>query len=313
MSEQFGVPNYSGKQKTEKAKRANPHRLGSKNPVEVGRIIPPIKSGISTGTWIRYAIVHWGYQATLQKDPDKTYRVSFLCPKTFSKTAQCAQCEKIERKTKALNDLVDQCRATNKSESETNTLTAPLKAWVDEYNSKGGYYLNFMNQAGEFYPLILNGTTKATLDRLIDKLVGPDKSKPKTKPLDPTDGFWFRFEYNDNGKGNTVEVVQDIVDYNGTEVYVNKKAPLTESQQVSAVANCTDIAAADVARVLPPGKIEMLANCSGDPAEVMNIVDAAELAGTTGNTITAAPKTTTPDTEKTPENENEFFEQFRDS
>ncbi len=293
MEDNFGTPHYGPKKKDERTKRPVPHKLSNKNPVEVVRIIPPVKSGKKTGQWKRFVRVHWGYNVALQKDASKTYKMNFYCPKTFSKSADCAMCDEISKKETAYEALVTKCTSEGKSPEQTETITAPLKGWLDDFNCDGKWYINVMNQKGEFYPLMLNSTTNATLDREMAKLIGPDTSRPKIDPLDLSKGVWFRFEFLEGGKSNSVDIVQESIELpNGIEAYTNKPAPLTDDQRAEASTLCPDLNT-EISRLLPSEKIRMLVNSSGDPEEVAKIVDLTE-------------KTTKPE-----DSEEGFFDQFR--
>jgi len=270
LDENFGTPSDEASTEQRSKKKIYAKRIGGDNPVEVVRAMPQIKSLKSKPDgWRKYISLHWGHRAAFSKDKDKTYALVFTCPRTFSRDAECAQCDEIAKKENTLAELEQRCIKESKSDEETSTLLAPIRQWLKTYNRDGGWYLNVMNQKGEFYPLKLNTTTKNLLEAEFNKY-------GKIPCMDVNKGLWFRIEFVNNGKNNKVEVVKEsIILPDGSEAYKNKQAPLTDEQKRLAVETCPDLAV-DIARTLTSAKIKLLVNCSGDPEEVSAIVNAPD-------------------------------------
>lgn len=233
------------------------------------RLIPPIKSQEETGKWALYFGIHWGYKGRDRSDPTKTRTRTFKCieVKDFRSgmiTTTCPECLKIAEQEALLETRLEQCKAAGRTEEQTETIVGPLKLWLKEHNIDRKWYINAMNEAGEFGVLQISHKAKKQLDARIDELMalGID-------PLDPAQGVWFNFKRTGksiNELTDTVEVVKEVRKEGNRILEEMKFAPLTEAQQKQALEILPDLPA--VPTTISKDQIEMLVNGSGDAEEV---------------------------------------------
>lgn len=240
------------------------------------RLLPAKGSLAASGTWAKYYGTHFGYKGQDQQDQTKLRTRVFRCVEErdfrngITKVA-CPECDLIAQKKKALEATKARLKAEGKSDEDIKMLTAPAEEWKREHNCDRKWFINAMNEAGEFGVLQISHKCKKDLDSVIDELV-----KDGIDPTAPEQGVWFNIKRTGRGIEVTdkVEVVKVKEKIDGRLVESIKMAPLTQEQLDKADEICPDLT--EVVRVLTVQQIKMLVDGTGDPEEVDAIFNASE-------------------------------------
>jgi hypothetical protein len=262
---QFGKPKYG-------AKTGHKTWRVIENEQNVYRILPPLKSGMEDGTWAIFLAQHFGYGGVDKADAGKTKARPFACPKkenftTKMVTVSCAECDKIEAQKDLLEARKKVLETEGRTEEEIDSILAPLKSWCKNHNQDRKWYLNVMNEKGEFGVL-------AIPHKAYQKLKLVRERKEKETGFDPIgdldNGLWFDFRRT--GKGRLTEydvfVVEETVDVGGRKLKADKAAPLSDAQLEQALKECPDLVVNALMRVVSTEQVAMLVASSGDPEEV---------------------------------------------
>lgn len=238
------------------------------------RLLPPMKSLAANGTWAVYQAVHYGYYGINKKDPSKVSARPFKCIeeknfKTGMITRSCPECVEIKLKKELLEERTAQLeKRTDMTAEEKKVVLAPLENFVRKHNVDRKWYINVMDLSGAFGFLTISHRLKKQLDDLIQKI----NNDEGVDPFDLDNGAWFNFRRNGKKLAviDTVEAVYAKEEVNGRRVNVLKMAPLTEQQQASALAQCSDLS--EVVRSISVDQMNLLVGSSGDPDDVDRIL-----------------------------------------
>lgn len=275
---QFGKPKYGAKlgNKIFRILESKPNE-----PVtNIYRIIPPIKTGIEDGRWTAFFAQHFGYGGVDKSDAKKTKARPFACPKkenfnTKMVLVPCAECDKIESQKALLASRQQALEAEGRTEEEIDALLAPLKSWCRNHNQDRKWYMNVMNQAGEFGTLAIPHKAMGKLKARIEEC---QKDEDIGDPMDFDKGAWFDFRRT--GKGRTTEYDVFIhkvkVDIGGgKKAEIAKPAPLSDAQLEQVLKECPDLLVGSLMRVVSTEQVAMLVASSGDPEEIDAIMGTA--------------------------------------
>lgn len=232
------------------------------------RVLPPVKSLIESGKWAFFHPVHFGYRGLDRSDPSKTKVRTFRCVeeknfKTQLITAECAECEAIKAKEQLVKDRIEQGKASGKSAEQIDLLVAPLKAWLKDHNCDRKWYLNVMNDKGEFGVLKLGTKAKKQMEIKINELLS-DPDDP-IDPLDVDQGVWFNIKRSGKNFNDIQDTVEIVMDRQG-KVMTYKNAALSADQVKAALEILPDLTT--VATYLARDQVGALVTGSGDAEEV---------------------------------------------
>lgn len=278
---QFGKPKY-GQKTGHKTWRIQEEKPGTKVS-NVYRILPPIKSGLEDGTWAIFLSQHFGYSGVDKADASKTKARPFACPKkenftTKMVTVPCAECDKNEAQRALQESRKAALEAEGKDEEEIDSMLAPLKSYNRNHNQDRKWYVNVMNEAGEFGVLAIPHKAFGKLKSLIKRLQEEDGVEP-IGVAEGDVGAWFDFRRTGKGRNTDYDVlvVQESVDLgNGRKGKAHKPAPLSDKQLEQAFKDCPDLVVGALMRVVTPEQVQMLVASSGDPEEVDAILGTAQ-------------------------------------
>lgn len=263
MTPGFGKPKY-GK---ETANFTKFFKL--KDGSNVYRIIPPIKSQEVTGRWAIYHGVHFGYEGVSRKEPGKGQIRTFKCvqEKNYQGMilAVCPECEAIQGYKEKLDSRINSLKQAGKSAEEIAQMTVAYTSFLSSHRGDYKWYINVMNQAGEFGVLLISNKLKKQLETAIGEVQAQD-----IDPIDVNQGVWFNFKRV--GKGfdvpDTLEVVREPIPGMPGATKV-KLAALSAEQCNAALAQCADLL--EVVTVIGVDQIQMLVQSGGDPETVDRI------------------------------------------
>lgn len=287
MSEQavfddvFGVPSVGGGDYLKAVKI----RKGT----TTARIVPPVKSQRSTGKWIMYHAVHYGYYGVNKRDPssEKKWAKPFVCIqekdiRTQMITRECPKCEQVKGKEADLKAREAEIRSELKGRPE-DAVKKALKAdpayktltdWLKQHNVDRHHYLNLKLADGSVECEKIPGKAKKALDEEIKKL-----RARKIDPFDPRAGVFFDFNRLGELTDTTYTVTVAREEIRGTDGQTyerNKAAPLTPADVELIKARAMDLMTAHGASSLTDEQITALVNCDEDPATVDAIFDQAQ-------------------------------------
>jgi len=239
------------------------------------RIIPPIKSCIERGVWAVYHAVHYGYAGQDRRDPTKTKQRPFECVevKDFRSgmvQVECAACNFTNKWVERKNSVINEGKVAGKTKEQINAELEPINAQLKQYNTDKKFYLNVMNEAGEFGVLLLSYTTKRKkLDPRIEEL---RKSEPGLDVTDPNEGIWLNFHREGAmlEAEDSVDPVWQMIEIPGTKerARVIKRAPLSEAQCKSAL-ECPDLN--EITTRISAEQVKMLVDSNHEPDEIDRI------------------------------------------
>lgn len=264
------MSNTNGFGKSKYSNNTGRNYFGLKKGHNVYRILPAMKSLAEEGKWFFYHGIHFGFVGTDSKATSGTRLRTFRCIKQENRrlgtvTQECPMCTKIEEQRTALQDLEANLRTKGKKDDEIATETAPLVAWLKQYNVDFKCYVNAMTPDNEFGSLKLNHKfNKKALDAKISDLLGMN-----IDPLDLDQGVWFDFVRTTNDGNDALEVLQESVQIEGKQFFAPKKAPLDEVLATRALNECDDLV--DVGWELSFDQIDALAECDCEPESVDKI------------------------------------------
>ncbi len=228
------------------------------------RIFPPIKSQAETGKWAMYWGIHFGYRGKDRQDPSKTKIRTFKCVedkdfRTQMIRKECAECNLIAANKRLKEERTAQMKASGQTKEDIDTLLGPLDTWLRDHNVDRKWYINVVNDQGEFGTLAISHKAKKQLDAKLGEL-----TQMGIDGIDPEQGVWFNFKRT--GKGIEVQdTVEVVMDRQGLQMTL-KLAPLSEEQCRQGLAMLPDLL--DVVTVISSEQIGMLVTGSGDPDEV---------------------------------------------
>ena len=239
------------------------------------RILPPMFSFETDGIWAAYHGTHFGFKGTNPRDPSKPSLRTFKCVeekdwKTKMIKQDCPACNMIYDNEEKLKRAEAVAVAEKRSKDEIKEIVKPLTDWLHEYNVDRKWHLNVKFADGTYGQLRISHKTKKLLDALITRVRDSDG----IDGIDAEQGVIFRFTRS--GKGtetqDIVEVVEEAVRdaASGKVSRTIKLAPLSEADYQQALKSCSDLKSC--VREIPYQQIKMLAECSGDPAEVDEIL-----------------------------------------
>lgn len=272
----FGIPNYGGNNDTTywKLLRLKSPDISKGETVFslILRLLPPMHSLAESGKWAIYFGQHFGYAGN-GKEPGKARQRPFGCIKkedfrTKMVTVACDACDAIDHRREERDAREAEYKAAGKSESEIRELLGPLTDWLKRHNCDRKWFINVMDQQGNFGVLQISHTLKKVLDEKMRSL----REEDGIDPMLPDQGVWFKFTRM--GKfpvQDNVEVLTESVKVEGVgNVKKTVLAPLTAEQCEQALKICPDLAK-DVVKFISGPQIKALVNCSGDPDEVDRI------------------------------------------
>lgn len=261
------------------------------------RVLPPMKSLSTSGTWAIYYGQHFGYAGVDPKDPQQTKQRPFKCIEEFNFrtkmiTKACPECNLIASKKAALEAKTVKVKAdiSNTAEMVDNLLAAD-NAWLSGkggHNCQRQWHMNVMAPSGEFGVLRMSHEVKKLME-------GAIKEAKDVWGIDPTDldqGVWFKFVRT--GKKMlvqttvTIDMQMDKDPTGKSRGQIPKPAPLTPAQIEQALQECPDLT--EVVRTLSEKQITLLTKCSGDPNEVDEIWAMGEAVAPTSSVSTPAPR-----------------------
>lgn len=241
------------------------------------RIFPPMHSfREQSNGWAVYHKIHFGFSGMDFKDKTKTRVRPFACieekdRQTDMIVCSCPECRNMEEHERMATDDEAKYREDMKEKGVLNTveqdvLLAPLmeahKKWEKTHNLDKKWYLNVMDQAGDFGVLKIPHKAKQALDKKIKDLLAEDG----IDAFDFDSGVYFVFKRSGRGLDTLHEV---DVQYEAGSVKGAKQikfAPLSEEQIERAAKVLPDLTT--VVRRLTKEQILLLVDSGGDPQEV---------------------------------------------
>ncbi len=244
------------------------------------RVLPPFGNMATEGRWAYYDKVHWGY-----KDSNGRFR-TFRCVekkdfKTNMTTVACGECDLVEKKTKAKDQLYKDQLKAGATEEEAKEFVVPYGKWILDHNLDKKWYLNVKNTDGDVGYLKIGHKAFMALQASIATLI-----KKGIDPISINGGVWFNFKRVGEGLATEyyIEVETESVTFpDGTKGFRDKPALLTDAdlKRMQSSAYELDGLAPD----LTPEQVNRLAESGGLAA----IVDAVFSVPTTTKTEASLP------------------------
>lgn len=229
------------------------------------RFMPPIRSCIERGAWCIYHRVHFGFDG-LSDDGKRKRSRPFRCIeeldfKTKMVKKVCPVCDMIGQKTQELEELL-----TEKGEAAVAKI-ADMKTWLKDHNIDGKWYANVVDNTKVFGVGKFSNEVKKLLTAKMQEV----QTRESIDPFHPDQGVYFEIKRNGYGSQVTtsVSILQEALKVDGRVSWLTKTVPLSDEQLDYLVNNMPDLNS--VVRELSEDQIRLIANSSGDPAEIDEI------------------------------------------
>ena len=244
------------------------------------RLLPSMKSYRDTGTWKFFHGLHFGYEGTNPRDPQKGRARPFACIQKKDRNKQvtdhcpkCDQMEKVRAKVEAREVALaaEKGIEDRKSKEFTEVKRADQKLkvlndWLRKHNCDRKFHINAMSPSGECGVLTLSYTV--VTDKL-EPLLKELRDKYKIDAFDPTKGLWLKFTRT--GQAPRVNDNVEVLMEEGADGSFRRAfAPMTTEQIQKALRVCPDLSNVkqEIVRKLPVEAIQALVDCDGSKEAV---------------------------------------------